>query len=128
MRVLLALDPFRRDARRGSAVSLHGDSIRLWHSAGAGVRHRPRRSRHQCGHPWRCCLVQIRRRTDGVVEFAGLAMGAPVALGAEAAPRHGLQSGRAQSLPDFREVSGMLCAGCGVQGTGDRVGNVFLIE
>ena len=35
MRVLLALGPLRRGARHGAAVSLHRDSIRLWHPAGA---------------------------------------------------------------------------------------------
>jgi DoxX-like family len=39
LRVLLALDPLRRRARRGAAVSLHRDPVRLRHAAGAGVRH-----------------------------------------------------------------------------------------
>ena len=47
----------------------------LRHS-GAGFRHRPGRSRHQCGDPWRHCVFQIRRSADGAVKFAGLAMGA----------------------------------------------------
>ena len=45
------------------------------------------------------------------------------APGAKAAPRRRLQSGRAQPVPDFRQIRGVLCAGCGVQGEGAGVGN-----
>ena len=94
----------------------------LWHTSRTGVRHRPERPRHQCRHPWRHRQFQIRRGADGAEPSAGLGLGAGVVCGAKAAPRRRLQSRRAQPLPDIREVSGMLCAGCGVQGQGDGVG------
>ncbi len=43
----------------------------------------------------------------------GMELGARAAFGAKTAPRRRLQPRRAQSLPDFREVSGMLRARCG---------------
>lgn len=50
-----------------------------------------------------------------------MAMGARAARIPETAPQCDLQSRRAQSLSDIREVRGVLCAGCGVQGEGDGV-------
>ena len=44
---------------------------------------------------------------------------------AKTAARRGLQSRRAQPLSDFREVRGVLCAGCGDAGEGDGVSSVI---
>lgn len=56
-------------------------------------------------------------KSDGALtagRAAGLGLGAGVACGTKTAARRRLQSGRAQPLPDFREVRGVFCAGCSV--------------
>src|ERR1700754_2890256 len=53
-----------------------------------------------------------------------MALGTHVARNAKTAARRGLQSRRAQSVSDFREIRGVFCAGCGTEGEGDRVGYI----
>lgn len=98
-------------ARDGAPVSLHADPVGLRHTAGASLRHRSRRSRHQCGDPWWRRLVQVRRCVDGAVGSFGIALDAGAVRRTETAARRGLFIGREKSLSNFRKDRRVFCAG-----------------